>query len=107
MMPVNDPVLPFRLIIDCSAVRVIPAEPHPRLDESAVRLMPHVKGTCRLMITDCRFGNRLIIAKSGSRGSGIDLSLIGSLLSAARVQIEPDVSKQAKNLNSNDVCNYR
>ncbi len=38
---VDDPVLPFRLVVDRSALRVVDAETHSRLDEDAVDLVAH------------------------------------------------------------------
>ena len=41
MPAVDDPVLPFRLVVDRGALRVVLAEAHARLDEDAVDLVAH------------------------------------------------------------------
>ncbi len=41
VLSVDDPVFSFRLIVDCCALRIIMAQAHSRLNESAVDLMAH------------------------------------------------------------------
>src|SRR3984885_5443575 len=57
MLTIDDPVLPLALVVDCGAFHIVMAEPHARLDEHTVDLVPHDRNRRQI-------GNRKVVEAS-------------------------------------------